>query len=114
MDKIKMHNKERFFSTNDQWYQDLVNANLASIKNHNTIIEINTRGLYKGRSQELFPSFDVLKKAQKIGIPLILSSDAHHPDELNGGYEATIVQLKENGIFELVEFNGKNWQNILI
>lgn len=112
LDKIKMHNKERLFSTHDQWYQDLVNTSLSLIKKHQVVLEINTRGLYKGRSEELFPSLEIAQKAQKMGIPMLLSSDAHHPDELNGAYATTLVLLKDHGIKELVEYNGQNWESI--
>lgn len=115
LDKIKMHNKQRLFSTNDKWYKDLVEACLTSMKRQGSILEVNTRGLYKGRCQELFPSPEVALKAQNMGIPILLSSDAHHPDELNGAYSSVIETLKKTGIKELVEFSSKGWkQNSLV
>lgn len=115
LDKIKMHNKERLFSTQDKWYKDLVEACLTSMKRQGSVLEVNTRGLYKGRCQELFPSPEVAIKAQKMGIPLLLSSDAHHPDELNGAYDSVIETLKQSGIKELVEFTTQGWtQNSLV
>mgnify|MGYP000872083381 FL=1 len=112
LDKIKMHNKQRLFSTKDKWYQDLIAACLYQIKKQSTVLEINTRGLYKGRSDELFPSIDIAKKAQRMGIPLLLSSDAHQPDELDGAFDSSLTLLKENGIHEWVEYDGQNWINI--
>lgn len=114
LDKIKMHNQGRLFSTRDKWYQDLVAACLISIKKQNTILEINTRGLYKGRCTELFPSLEIALKAQDMGIPLLLSSDAHLPAELNGAYEEVIQTLKTQGINELVEYSGQGWETIQI
>ena len=110
LDKIKMHNKERFFSQSDSWYKGLIDETLLSIKNNNAVLEVNTRGLYKGRCLELFPSKEILLKAQKLGIPLMLSSDAHHPDELNGEFETAIKFLKKIGIGELYEFNSSVWK----
>ncbi|NPD47552.1 MULTISPECIES: histidinol-phosphatase [unclassified Lentimicrobium] len=111
LDKIKMHNKERLFSTKDKWYQDLVEACLTSMKRQGSILEVNTRGIYKGRCQELFPSPEVALKAQKMAIPILLSSDAHHPDELNGAYDSVIETLKNSGIKELVEFSIDGWKS---
>ena len=102
------------FSTQDHWYQDLIEACLKLMKKHSAVLEINTRGLYKGRSDELFPSIDIAKKAQKMGIPLLLSSDAHHPNELNGAFASTLTFLKDNGIHELVEYHGQSWESIRI
>ncbi len=115
LDKIKMHNKERLFSTNDKWYTDLVEACLTSMKKYDAILEVNTRGLYKGRCKELFPSPEIALMAQKMGIPILLSSDAHHPDELNGAYDSVIDTLKATGIKELVEYSHTGWKsNILV
>ena len=109
LDKIKMHNKERLFSTQDKWYKDLVEVCLLRMKVQDCVLEVNTRGLYKGRCQELFPSPEIALKAQKMGIPLILSSDAHHPGELNGAYTPVIETLKTVGIKSLVEFSSNGW-----
>lgn len=110
LDKIKMHNKERFFSQSDPWYKSLIDETLLSIKNNNAVLEVNTRGLYKGRCFELFPSKDVLLKAQKMDIPIMLSSDAHHPDELNGKFDTAIKFLQKIGIGELYEFVSGVWK----
>lgn len=112
MDKIKMHNKERLFSKEDKWYMDLIEACLLSIKKHNVVIEVNTRGLYKGRCMELFPSPFIVAKAQKMGIPIMLNSDAHHSDHLNGAYEIAIEGLKQAGIQSLVEYTKQGWISV--
>lgn len=112
LDKIKMHNKERLFSKEDKWYHDLVDACLMTAKKHDVVIEINTRGIYKGRCKELFPSAFIAAKAQKMGIPLMLNSDAHHPDHLNGAYEIALTSLKQEGISSLVEFTKKGWKSV--
>lgn len=112
MDKIKMHNKERLFAKKDKWYQDLVDACLLSAKRNNVVIEINTRGLYKGRCKELFPSPYIAHKAQKLGIPLMLNSDAHHPEELNGAFDQAMLSLKTAGITSLVEYTSEGWKTI--
>lgn len=112
MDKIKMHNKERLFSLKEKWYQDLVDACLLTAKKHNVVIEINTRGLYKGRCKELFPSPYIAVKAQKMGIPIMLNSDAHDPEHLNGAYKLAIESLKKVGIQSLVEFSVQGWKSV--
>ena len=108
-DKIKMHNKNRFFSPDDSWYKKLIIESLHLFREKNTILEINTRGLYKGRYDELFPSISILQQAQTLGIPLMLNTDAHHPAELNGHYNETIQELKKAGIKELWHYSKKGW-----
>lgn len=108
-DKIKMHNKNRLFLQTDAWYQNLINESLQLVKEKNVVLEINTRGLYKGRSDELFPSLTIIQKAQEMGIPLMLNTDAHHPDELMAYFPEAIGLLKQAGVKELWHFSKKGW-----
>ncbi|MBQ3989946.1 MAG: PHP domain-containing protein, partial [Bacteroidales bacterium] len=48
-DKIKMHNRNRFFTEDESWYKVLADKAIQLIKRHDVIIEVNTRGLYKKR-----------------------------------------------------------------
>lgn len=108
-DKIKMHNQYRFFTTQEAWYQKLVDESLELIKEKNTVMEINTRGLYKGRSDELFPSILIIQKANKMNIPMVLNTDAHHPDELYGFYAEAKRMIQQAGIKELWHFSKTGW-----
>jgi histidinol-phosphatase (PHP family) len=112
LDKIKMHNKNRFFTEDEKWYQDQLDETLDLIAETGTIVEVNTRGIYKGRSDELFPGVQALKKIHHKKIPVTLSSDAHHPDELSGHFEETIEMMKTIGFEELMAYNGKNWSPV--
>ncbi len=81
-DKIKMHNKERYFSTADDWYQKEIDQTLELCKEFDIVIEVNTRGLYKKRSHTTFPGPQELLKIKNAGIDVVISSDAHKPAEL--------------------------------
>ena len=87
LDKIKMYNHDRYFLETDPWYQTLVDKTLDVIQKTGGTIEINTRGIYKKRSDTLFPGPEILKKIHQRGLPVIISSDAHKPDELGLGFE---------------------------
>lgn len=109
LDKVKMHNKGRYFSEEDSWYLQLVNETLDLIKKVGTIVEVNTRGIYKKRSGSLFPGVELLKKILTSEIPITLSSDAHKPREVDGYYAETRKILKEIGFKELMVFDGEAW-----
>ncbi len=104
-DKIKMHNRDRYFSENDGWYKSLISETLELIKSKNIIIEVNTRGLYKKRSQSTYPGADVLKEIKALKLPVMLNSDAHHPDELDGYFQPILQLLKNTGFKELTIFD---------
>ncbi len=108
-DKIKMHNKGRFFSEGERWYRDLVSETIRLVAQKSIIIEVNTRGIYKKRSESLFPGIEVLKEARELNIPLTLSSDAHNSDEMAACFPETLHQLNDAGIRELWYFTAAGW-----
>lgn len=109
-DKIKMNNRNRYFTQDEKWYQLLISETIEIIKEQGTIVEVNTRGLYKKRSEELFPGIDILKQILKHNIPITISSDAHKPEELSLLLNETALILKEIGFKSLSVFDGKKWQ----
>jgi len=111
-DKIKMHNANRFFTDEDVWYRKLIDETVELIKEKDLIVEINTRGLYKKRSDKLFPDDYALKLVKEKNIPIIISSDAHKSDEINALFPQTVEYLKKLGFTELMEFSNYNWRSI--
>ncbi len=108
-DKIKMHNQGRYFREEEQWYIDLVNETIQLIKERGLIVEVNTRGIYKKRSDALFPDIWILKKLHELKIPLTISSDAHQPHEISLYFLETLQILKDIGIRELTIWDNNNW-----
>lgn len=114
IDKIKMHNKNRYFKQDEDWYQEQVDRTLELIAAKNTIVEVNTRGMYKGRSDELFPGRGILEKIRQLDIPITLNSDAHKPKEISGYYEKAKAELREVGFRYLKLFTNKGWKDVRI
>ena len=81
-DKIKMHNRDRYFREDEKWYRDLLMETLTLIKEKNLIVEVNTRGIYKKRSNDFYPSTWVFPIMREMNIPVIISSDSHKAEEL--------------------------------
>ena len=53
----------RYFSEDEEWYEDLVWKTLKNIASEtNCIVEVNTRGLYKKRAETFFPSPRILEQ----------------------------------------------------
>ncbi len=112
LDKIKMHNAGRYFSESEKWYRDLVNETLWLIKEKNLVIEVNTRGRYKKRCDALFPDDETLAGVKNLNIPVVISSDAHRPDELDKQMDYAAKRLLETGFRSVAFFDHGRWDEI--
>jgi len=108
-DKIRMHNRNRFFTDDDKWYRDIVSETIELIKQKNLIVEVNTRGLYKKRSDSLFPDGYALQQIKQMDIPVMISSDAHKATEINLLFDYTAKRLLELGFQEVMFFENGKW-----
>ena len=80
--KIVMHNRNRYFLEHDKWYLDLVYETIELIRETGCIAEVNTRGIYKKRHDDYYPSRELLRYMNEKRIPVIVSTDAHCPEDL--------------------------------
>lgn len=108
-DKIKMHNQGRYFSESDAWYRRLVLETLSLIREKGLIAEVNTRGIYKQRYNGLYPSGWLLHEMGKAGVPVIISSDAHHPSELTAEFDRAAETLMAAGYKSVMMFDNGQW-----
>lgn len=81
-DKVAMHNRGRYFAEDEPWYEALALETLALVHELHLICEVNTRGIYKGRHPDYYPSRRLLRQMKQWRIPLLVSTDAHSPEDL--------------------------------
>lgn len=108
-DKIKMHNRERYFHEDEPWYRKLTLETLDLIRQKGLIMEINTRGIYKKRYNGFYPSPWLLDEAYKMGIPTIISTDAHHFTEISLEFAAAEEALRQAGYRSVMQFKDGRW-----
>jgi histidinol-phosphatase (PHP family) len=112
LDKVKMHNHDRFFSETDGWYVAIIDETLEIIRDAGCVVEVNTRGVYKNRSMTFFPGPAILKKINDLKIPVTISSDAHKPYEISLLFEEVRLQLKELGFTGTMVKTGTGWSKL--
>jgi histidinol-phosphatase (PHP family) len=113
LDKIKIQNHHSpYFSETESWYWSEVKATLDHISRHGSIVEVNTRGLYQGKTVEPYPGLKALTYMHQKGIPITLNSDAHHPNQLAKGFFATVKELYRIGFRELHILQRGTWRPI--
>lgn len=111
-DKIKMHNRDRYFTENEKWYRDLLMETLTLIKEKSLIVEVNTRGIYKKRSKDFYPSTWILPIMCEMNIPVVISSDSHKAEELTLCFKEAEDTLKAAGYKETMCFRNGGFEAI--
>ena len=69
-----------------------------------TCIEISTAGLRKPVG-EIYPHPLLLKVCQQHGVPIVISSDAHCPDDVGADFEQAIQLARQAGYREITVFS---------
>jgi histidinol-phosphatase (PHP family) len=67
------------------------------------VVDVNAAGLRKPVG-EVYPSADFLRMFYKRGVPIILSSDAHAPDQVALGYDTSVPLVHDVGYREVATF----------
>lgn len=113
MDKIKMHNRgDHFFMEDEPWYREQVDLTLNAIGKAGSIIEVNTRGIYQKKTDTTYPSPWILKEILRKNIPVTISSDAHHPDDLVNHFPETARQLIDIGFKKIRILLDGRWTDV--
>lgn len=111
LDKIKIQNVDgKFFSEQDSWYQQEIKKTIDVIAQEGAIIEVNTRGIYQKKSITTYPSPWVLEYIYQKKIPVTLSSDAHHPDDLINTFTETAALLEQIGFKKISILHEGSWK----
>ena len=114
-DLIKKYNFEnKYFDQASSWYQKIVHRFIKVVAKHHTMIEVNTGGMARGATKEVYPSPYMLSLCKEYDIPVTLNSDAHQRDHLDfffSGADDLLVQIGYKSIN--VMYHGF-WQEVPI
>lgn len=110
MDKIKIHNvQEVLFDESSDWYKNEVKITLDTLAKSGALLEVSTRGIYKKKCKETYPSPYILEEAFKRDIPIVINSDAHHPREIIFNFDFARNILLEAGYSTTWKLWDDNW-----
>jgi histidinol-phosphatase (PHP family) len=70
------------------------------------VVDVNAAGLRKPVG-EIYPSRLFLEMFYRRGVPIILSSDAHAPEEVAAGYDESLALVRDVGYREVVTFKDR-------
>ena len=76
------------------------------ISKTNIVIEINTGGINRKKTKDVYPSLSFLRIIKEFNIPVVITADAHSAEHINGNYDIALQTLEQAGINEHFLFNG--------
>jgi len=76
------------------------------IAKHNMCLEVNTSGLYRP-VKEIYPSEEFLRICFDSGIPVVLGSDAHSPEEVARSFDKALSLIKKVGYRKIAIFSSR-------
>src|ERR1700758_3198450 len=85
-----------------RYYEPVIQA----LKRHDIAYEMNTAGLRKAAG-EIYPALQFVELAQQAGVPMLINSDAHAPEEVGSGFDAARELAKRAGYTKVSRFEGR-------
>ena len=78
-----------------------------AVSKKNITIEVNTGGINRKNINEVYPSLTFLRIIKEFNIPVVITSDAHNINDINGNYNTAVETLKMADINKHYIFNGR-------
>lgn len=86
-----------------KFYEPVIQA----LADTGTAFEINTAGLRKD-VREMYPAPAFVEMAFQAGVPILVNSDAHHPDEVGAGFAEGIALARQAGYTQSLRFEKRS------
>jgi histidinol-phosphatase (PHP family) len=107
-DLVKKNNSgSRLFSEDEDYYRKKIAALAKLMAGTGIPAEVNTGGINRGRIKDCYPSLFFLKLFRKHGVPIVINSDAHRAEDLDGHYEEARQTSLSAGYTESLIFGGR-------
>jgi histidinol-phosphatase (PHP family) len=109
IDLIKKNNQnEDFFSLNSNAYLRAAEKTLDTLIGTSIVAEVNTGGIIRGKTNDCYPSLQILNMMKARNLPVTINADAHRAEDVIGHYDDAIETLREAGYDAIQFFEGKS------
>ncbi len=99
----KRNADNRYFDAQSPAYRRIALDAIEAIANAGKIIEVNTGAIARGFIKDPYPAPFLLRRLLELKAPVILSSDAHVADKLDGQFDEISAMLYDMGFRETME-----------
>lgn len=93
----RFNDQTRSFDESDRRYTGPALETMEYLVSRGLPFEINCGAVNRGRKAELYPNRFLLKNLREMGGMILISSDAHQKELLNGGFETAVRTAVECG-----------------
>jgi histidinol-phosphatase (PHP family) len=108
VDLVKKNNAgERWFKPGGGRYSLRARQTAQAAGKTTLVVEVNTGGLIRGKTDETYPSIPVLRLFRENQVPALITADAHRAQDLDGYYQKARQTLLAAGYREHRVFMGK-------
>lgn len=107
----KKHDAFGYLDETAPRYREAVTTLLEKMKGGDTILEINSGGIFRGATSEVYPSFWILEQAYERNIPLMINADAHRPEAIDFHLEESRALARKAGFRMLKVLIGGRWRD---
>jgi len=97
----------RWFEMENADYMYRAEEIVRAISSAGLVVEANTGGFNRGYIKDTYPSLAVLRLLRRYNVPVMISADAHNPNDLDGHYREARQILLNAGYTRHVLFEGR-------
>jgi len=99
--------KGRWFDVENAAYMQKAEEIARAISSAGLVVEANTGGINRGYIKDTYPSLAILRLTHRYKIPVMISADAHNPNDIDGHYREARQILLDAGYTSHVLFEGR-------
>jgi histidinol-phosphatase (PHP family) len=112
-DVVKKNNRDgSLFSEEEPWYRAAVGRALDAVRGSGSVMEINTGGIVRNTSGAFYPSPWIVEQARRRDIPMMVNSDAHRPDHIDGKFPEAVQVLRDSGYRTQRQLTAEGWIDV--
>ena len=86
----------------------------SAMKKNNLAVDVNTGTKYRYPVGEISPYADFMKVAAAYELPIIISSDAHQPEDCGRFCDEAITYVKSFGYEKILTFNQRQRESVIL
>ncbi len=108
----KRNTGNRYYDPAASWYREAAHELVGTAARKGQRIEVNTGGVTRAALEEFYPAPWMLSAFREQSVPVVISSDAHHPMHLNAHFPGALKAVRDAGYTEAEVLLQGRWQRV--